>query len=194
MGKFDYKNYILQIKVEENLTDSRFVEFMKDWNFTIQDVFKFQDSIEPLRNTMAEKILHFFTSYDYIDISPDAYNSYEPINIPFNKDDIFAVEHCLVFPAGTLFLRKKRKFDVEIENSWHGFIFDPEKNHQVIPSRRKIGKYLGDIKFHISKKTRYTFEMFQRLIDDFCAYLQTDYGIIIDQETNEVLYQYKPAQ
>lgn len=34
MGKFDYKNICVQIKVRENLTDQRFVEFMKTWNFT----------------------------------------------------------------------------------------------------------------------------------------------------------------
>ena len=34
MGNFDYKNICLQIKTRENFTDPRFVEFMKDWNFT----------------------------------------------------------------------------------------------------------------------------------------------------------------
>ena len=51
-----------------------------------------------------------------MDLCPDYFNSFEPINKPFDKNDIFTPMHCVSFPAGTLFLRKKRKFDIENEN------------------------------------------------------------------------------
>ena len=46
MGKFDYKNICVQIKVRENLTDQRFVEFTKEWGFTEKDFGAFLDTIE----------------------------------------------------------------------------------------------------------------------------------------------------
>ena len=46
MGKFDYKNICVQIKVRENLTDQRFVEFTKEWGFTEKDFDAFLDTIE----------------------------------------------------------------------------------------------------------------------------------------------------
>lgn len=189
MGKFNYKNYILHIKISENLTDPRFVEFVKKWDFTYHDVFRFQDTIEPLYNAAVEKILIFLITYKKMDLCPDYFNSFEPINKPFDKNDIFTPMHCVSFPAGTLFLRKKRKFDIVIENLWYGLIFDPQQGHKVIPSKKELGKYLGSIKIYISKHTQYPFLLYQTLINDFCTYLNTDYGIIYDQETGDILYQ-----
>ena len=84
-----------------------------------------------------------------------------------------------------------------IENLWYSMFFDPKQNYKVIKPKRIIhdNDYLGNIQMCISKNSKfYSMDMLQQLLDDFCTYLQTDYGVIIDQETNEVLYQYKPAQ
>ena len=37
MGHFDLKNYVLNVKVKENLTDTRAVERMKAWDFTLKE-------------------------------------------------------------------------------------------------------------------------------------------------------------
>ncbi len=191
MGKWDYKNFVLHIKIRENLTDSRFVEFMKGWNFYLNDMFKFQDSIEPLYNPVAEKIIQFLLTYDKIDLCPERYNSYEPISKFFDKNNLNDPICCIAFPAGSLYLRKKRKFDVVIENLWYGLIFDPDIQNKVIPSKKKIGEYLGDIKIYISKSVKcYTMRQLQTIINDFCSFLQTDYGEIIDQENTTILYKF----
>lgn len=49
----------------------------------------------------------------------------------------------------------------------------------VIPSKKKIGEYLGDIRITINQNTKqYSFEQMQMIVDDMCEYLGTDYGVI----------------
>lgn len=50
MGNFDHKNICVQIEVRENLTDARMIEFVKDWNFTIED---FQSYLKSLNGTLS---------------------------------------------------------------------------------------------------------------------------------------------
>lgn len=61
MGNFDYKNICLQIKTRENFTDPRFVEFMKDWNFTEKEYDKFLDTIgdSNISNKYSRRIVDF---------------------------------------------------------------------------------------------------------------------------------------
>ena len=65
MGNFDYKNICLQIKTRENFTDSMFVEFMKDWNFTEKEYDKFLDTIgdSNISNKYSRRIVDFFINY-----------------------------------------------------------------------------------------------------------------------------------
>lgn len=65
MGNFDYKNICLQIKTRENFTDPRFVEFMKDWNFTEKEYDKFLDTIgdSNISNKYSRRIVDFFINY-----------------------------------------------------------------------------------------------------------------------------------
>lgn len=84
-----------------------------------------------------------------------------------------------------------------IENLWYFLTFDPDDNHKVMIPLREISEdeYLGCIQIYISKNTKfYSMNVLQEIIEDLCTYLQTDSGVILDQATNEVLYQYKPAQ
>ena len=62
----------------------------------------------------------------------------------------------------------------------------------VIPSKKKIGEYLGDIRIFINQNTKkFSFEQMQMIVDDMCEYLGTDYGVILNQENNEIIYQHK---
>ena len=63
MGNFDYKNICLQIKTRENFTDSMFVEFMKDWNFTEKEYDIFLDTVwDSMSNKYSKKIVDFLTN------------------------------------------------------------------------------------------------------------------------------------
>ena len=117
---------------------------------------------------------------------------WEPLKEIFNKEDFSEPSYRLAFPAATLFFKKRRRFDVAIENLNYGLIFDPQNKYIVIPSKKKIGEYLGNIRIIINQNTKqYSFEQMQMIVDDMCEYLGTDYGVIINQENKEILYQHK---
>ena len=174
----DENYYVLKVKVRENLTDARAVERMKAWNFTMKEWQSFEKEICPF-------------------YSPDLYSSCEPIREIFNMEDIRKPSYHLAFPAGTLLLKKRRRFDVAMMNLNYGLIFDPYNKYMVIPSKKKIGEYLGDIRVIIKKNTnKFTLEQLQTIVDDMCEYLGTDYGVLTHWDNYarkdiEILYQYK---
>ncbi len=132
-----------------------------------------------------------------MDLCPDLYGSCEPIREIFNKEDIRKPSYHLAFPAGTLLLKKRRRFDVAMMNLNYGLIFNPYNKYMVIPSKKKIGEYLGDIRVIIKKNTnKFTLEQLQTIVDDMCEYLGTDYGVLTHWDNYarkdiEILYQYK---
>ena len=159
MGQFDLKNYVLNVKVKENLTDTRAVERIKAWDFTMKEWDAFEKAISPFYNPYAERIVRFFVEYDKVDLCPDLYGLWEPLKGIFNKEDIRELSYLLAFPAATLYFKKRRRFDVAIENLNYGLIFDPQNKYMVIPSKQKIGEYLGDIRITINQNTKqYSFE------------------------------------
>ena len=89
MGNFDYKNICLQIKTRENFTDSMFVEFMKDWNFTEKEYDKFLDTIgdSNISNKYSMRIVDFFINYKDGVLLPDRCGPYEALIYNFNKND-----------------------------------------------------------------------------------------------------------
>ena len=127
MGQYDRNNYILKIKIKNNLTDFRIIDFIKNWDFTYNEYIKFQESIEPIYNSISENIIVFFLKYEKYDLCPDFYNRFEPVNKLFNVNDISDLIHCISFPSGVLHLKKKKAFHVEIDNLWYGLIFDSTK-------------------------------------------------------------------
>ena len=188
----DENYYVLNVKVRENLTDIRAVERMKAWDFTMKEWEAFEKEICPFYNPYAERIVRFFVEYDKVDLCPDLYGSCEPIREIFDKEDICKPSYYLAFPAGQLMLKKRRRFDVAMMNLNYGLIFDPKNRYMVIPSKQKIGEYLGDIRITINQNTKqYSFEQMQMIVDDMCEYLGTDYGVIFYQENKEILYQHK---
>lgn len=64
MGNFDYKNIRLQIETREDFTDPRFMEFMKEENYTLKEYKVFLDSVwDTLGSEYSKRIVDFFISY-----------------------------------------------------------------------------------------------------------------------------------
>ena len=186
MGKFDYKNICVQIKVRENLTDQRFVEFMKTWNFTRLEFANFFDSIKgTICNEQAKRIVGFLVTYKNEAILPEKYNLAEPIKIAFDKNDISIPVAWLSFPGGGIYLKQRYKFEAYIENEYWGLVWSDGK---IVKPVRVLPEYMGVITFWFSKQRKIDMEFLKRLLKDFCKYLNTDYGVIFDQETHEVLF------
>lgn len=186
MGNFDYKNICLQIKTRENFTDPRFVEFMKGWDFTKKDYKAFFDTVrDSINNEYSKRIVDFFINYKDGMLLPDKCDAFEPIRENFNKDDTSDPIGWLSFPSGSLLLKKKYKYDVEIENNYFGIMFS--EDGKVVASKRVLTDYLGKITFWFSKQRKIDMVFLEQLLRDLCSYLNADNGIIFDQETHEVL-------
>ena len=186
MGKYDYKNICVQIKIREDLTDPRLLDFTKDWKFTEKELDTFLDSIKgTIYNKYSKKIVEFFIKYKDGIILPERYNGYEPVKEIFNKDDISDPIEWLSFPGGGLYLKKKYKYDAEIKNE--DFIISCSDG-KAIPPEAKLPEYMGVITFWFSKQRKIDMEFLKQLLEDFCTYLNADYGVIFDQETDEVLF------
>ena len=186
MGNFDYKNICLQIKTRENFTDSMFVEFMKDWNFTEKEYDKFLDTIgdSNISNKYSMRIVDFFINYKDGVLLPDRCGPYEPLSYNFNKNDTSDPIEWLSFPSGSVLLKKRYKYTAEIKNDYFAIIFS---NGKVLIPKRVLPEYLGKITFWFSKQRKIDMVFLEQLLRDLCTYLDADNGIIFDQETDEIL-------
>lgn len=185
MGNFDYKNICLQIKTRENFTDPRFVEFMKDWNFTEKEYDIFLDTVwDSMSNKYSKKIIDFFISYKDGILLPDRCGPYEPLGYNFNKNNISIPIRWLSAPAGALLLKKRYNYNAEIENEYFSIIFSDGK---IDIPQRVLPEYLGKITFWFSKQRKIDMVFLEQLLRDLCAYLDADNGIIFDQETDGIL-------
>ena len=182
------ENIGIKIKIKENLTDPRILEFIKErnWTFPLDDIDAFLDSVErPLYNERARQIVEFFVNYRNGVICPDRYNSCDPIKYPFDKNDISDPIAMLSFPAGDLNMKKLRKYLVLIDNEEFGIVADPD--YVVRPPRGKYPEYMGVITFVFYKQWKIDRSFVEQLLRDFCEYLKADYGIMYDDKTGEVL-------
>ena len=189
--------YILNVKVRESLTDTRAVEFMKSWDFYLNDWTAFVKEATPFYNPIAERIIRFFISFDKFDICPDLYGECEPPKTQFDTRNIVEPISYLAFPAGTLIMKKRNSFDVVIRNGNHGCSFWEKDNYKVFRPIKELGEFLGNIQFSVKmKNSNYSIEQMKTIVADLCKYLDTDYGTITIWDNYirkdiEILYQYQ---
>lgn len=180
MGHFDRKNYIIFVKLRESCSDSRIIDWQleRDYTYTIEDVKIFESSIIPHYNPLAEKIMRFFIGYRDGIITPDNWNTFEPIKHNFTISEFNNYVGILSYPGGNLFLKKNKKYTCHISNWDYGFWWFDGK-----PCRPKVSfEYLVEIKILFSKQSKPKKEFMQQLTDDMAKYFNTDYAKIIDQE------------
>ena len=180
MGHFDRKNYIISVKLRESCSDSRIIDWQseRDYTYTIEDVKTFESSIIPHYNPMAEQIMRFFIEYGDGIITPDKWNTFEPIKHNFTISELNNYVGVLSYPGGNLFLKKNKKYTCHITNWDYGFWWFDGK-----PCRPKVSfEYLIEIKILFSKQSKPKMEFMQQLANDMAEYFGTDYAKIIDQE------------
>ena len=188
MGNFDYKNVCIQIKIKDNLTDARFLRFVQDWDFTMDEHRHFYESVKGnIFNSISERIVHFFISYKEGILKPDRCGTYEPLKHLFKSEDLFKYQSWLSFPAGCLILKKNKFYSVEIKNRYWGLSWSGNNPKVTIP-QRVLPEYLGKMTFWFPKQRSLDICFLETLVVDFCSYLDTDYGIIFDQENYKILF------
>lgn len=184
MGNFDHKNICVQIEVKENLTDSRYVEFLKDWNFTEKEFDAFLDATKGETTDMSKRIIQFFVDYKDGILLPDRCGTYEPLRHNFDKENLPTYVSWISFPAGYLIFKKRRKYSATISNRYWAVCWIGDK--LVVP-KRVLPEYLGRITFMFAKQRKIDMAFLEQLLRDFCSYLNTDMGYIFDQEEMTIL-------
>lgn len=81
-----------------------------------------------------------------------------------------------------LILKKRDKFDVDIENETFTVVFTDGK---MSPQKGILPEYLGKTTFRFSKQRKIYMAFLETFLSDFCTYLNAD-NIIFDQENHEV--------
>lgn len=198
MGNFDRKNYIVTIWSTVDMTDSKVKEFAKNWNFTCeeQDNFLYGDTV--FYHPFAEKILRFIIEYKDGRLIPDKWDGAEPLKRKFDPNDITEIISDLA-KGGMglgLYFRKKGEFWINIANCdymWHASFLPQGRNKPWImekptPAHRK---YFTKIKFTFSEQSHPDLVFLKQLMEDFCEYLETDYGLVYYEENHEILHSYK---
>lgn len=186
MGNYDRKNICVQIEIKENLTDPRYLEFQKNWDFTEDEYCAFIKQIGYTATTeISERIIRFFVDYKDGVLMPDRYGAYEPLREHFDVNNLKRYISMISFAAGACLFKKLRKFDAEIDNRGYGFIFVDDA---VLKPKRVLPEYMGRITFWFAKQRKIDMAFLEQLVRDFCAYLNTDVGYIFDQENMTVIF------
>lgn len=117
MGNWDRKNWMIELKLRENLTDPRILDFIGVGNhFTLKEWNDFEKTLpKHLSNAKAEQIVRFFVEYRNGLLMPDRFSYAEPIRELFSVERIPDAVDKLCWQAGSLCFKKLRKFDVEIK-------------------------------------------------------------------------------
>ena len=190
MGNFDTKNVCIKIGVRENLTDPRFVEFMekeKHWDFSKEEYKDFESSAGPAYTEMSHRIITFITEYKDGILMPDRCGCFEPLRHDFKKEEVPLYTGWLSYPGGGLMLKKRRKFDVDIENEYFVVMWDGETG-KSIPPAVPLPEYMGKITFLFPKQRKIDMVFLEELLRDYCGYLETDSGFIYDMEDDRILF------
>lgn len=191
MGNWDRKNWIIELYLREILTDPRVREFIGvDRHFSLKEYDQFIESLEmPVHTEKAEQIVRFFIEYHDGELMPDRYGGWEPVRTPFTIDVLSkAIEH-VCWPAGCLYLKKLRKYCVEIENEEFIVVFD-DHDQYMIP-KGKPSEYKTRIRMFFSKTYVKDGGTLFRLADDMFSDLGASIGCVIDQEDMHVIYECK---
>ena len=180
MSIYDSKDIFLEIRKKDNISDPRYLEFMKNWDFTWEDIKKFMVSVSgSCHSPMAEKIITFICEYKDGLIHPDKCGIFEPLKYVFDVSEKSRYINWIAFPGGELYMLKRRRFDIVIRNLY----WDPSPGRPT----GTLPEYLCEVSFWFRKLKKLDYDFLKSLLQDFCDYLGTDQGIMFDAETDEIL-------
>lgn len=190
MGNWDYKNWLIELKLRDNLTDTRMLEFIGiDRHFSFKEYKQFEASLAmPLHTEKAEQIVRFFLEYHNGELMPDRYGGWEPVRTPFSKEVLPKAINFACWPGGSLYLKKLRRYCAEIQNEEFALVFS--KGQYIVP----VGKpeeYKTKITMYFSKTIVKDGSSLFRLADDMFSGLGASKGCVIDQEDLHVIYECK---
>ena len=185
MGQYDFNNYIIKVKLRDNVSDERF-NAIRTIKPTINEYKKFLKKLvsdHPVYSEKAEELIKFFIEYGNGIIKPERYNCFEPINKVLNVENLEKPISMLAFPGGSVYLKKTKVVEIYINNETHSFVWADNK---YITPKRDLPEYLTVITVFFPKKGKnleFIVQLMQEIKDTFGA----DNGKVLNQATGEVL-------
>lgn len=185
MGNWDYNNYIIEVRLKECVTDIRF-QSLFEMKPTINQFDEYcRKHIRTVAyNPLAERIVRFFMEYDNGLYLPDRYNNCEPIKHIFDSHNISIPVSYLAYPAGELYLKKRRRIEVSISNEDHAFIWE---DGVFLEPKRSLPQYLTIIRCSFPINNNVTIEPIIKLMHDLKDAFNSENGKVYVQSTHEIL-------
>lgn len=190
MGNFDWKNILLRVRKKENVTDPRYVEYIKSRDFTSKEFDVFCSTItDGPYHEEAERAIRFLVDYKDGLLMPDRWGIYEPLRKEFSAEKVLECVRCLSFPSGEVYFKKRRKYDVVLTNNSEAMIFDGDKGDKFLPMHPGSPHATPYIEFlfYFAKQRKIKMDFLEMLLRDCVTYMQADEAIIYDQENSEIL-------
>ena len=194
MGNYDYNNYLAVIKVRDNIMDSVFLDYCisTDMAFSSKEYDAFLDAHPTATHPVAVKALDFVCNYKGGRLKPDKWGAWDPLREIFDDEAPQKFITSLTRHGGSIDIRKNRLYSAEFINRWYTPIWEGsgKKAKPLLLSERKrvLPEYMFCIQFYFSKSLKNIYPFIEELVVDFCEALNTDYGQILDQSTNEKLF------
>lgn len=197
MGFRNQNNYIVEIRSHTDMSAHSIVEYVQNGHFSQKDYIIFLEKNKPFYHPLAEQLLNFILNYKSGLLYPDKWDCAEPLKELFNNDSHTDVIDCMVHPSYITILKKNRKYEVVIHNKssrWCPVWFISGKGNsmkeELIKPVDSSLKYLTEIMFIFPSEFKQDLNFLQQLMEDFCKYLNTDYGVVYHQETRDVIFSY----
>lgn len=190
MGNYDYNNYLVIVKVRDNITDPAYMKYCvdTDMGFSIKEYLSFEKSHPSSTHPTVVKALKFICSYSGGIMRPDKWGYGEPLKRVFNEDTVHLLISYLTRPGGQESIRKNRFYLADFENEMHVPIWEGKKPIKISERERSLPDYMFTMTFYFSKSLKNILPFIKGFVKEFCKELSTDYGIIVDQLTMETIF------
>lgn len=190
MGNYDYNNYLAVIKVRDNIMDPVFLDYCISTNmaFSSKEYLSFLAAHPKAMHPVAVKALDFVCNYKGGRLKPDKWGAWDPLREIFDDEAPQKFITSLTRQGITLDMRKNRLYSAEFTNEWYTPIWIEHKPLLLSERKRVLPEYMFWIQFYFSKSLKNIYPFIEELVVDFCEALNTDYGQILDQATNEKLF------
>lgn len=184
MGQFDTNNYIVKVRLKDNVSDERWAPLYKMSPSVKGYKYFVKNNIVISYNPTAERLIRFFIEYGGGILKPEIYNCYEPVSIPFLEDEMSRAIGMLAHPAGCVYLKKPRTAEIMIENKTFSFGWiDGVYTEPQAP----LPEYLTIITVFFPKKKNTNLDFIIQLMRDIKEHFGADNGKVYDQATREVI-------
>ena len=186
MGQYDRNNYIIEVKLKDNVSDRRF-DAIKCMKPSIKEFKLLQSKLlsdYPTYSKKAEELIKFFVEYRNGSIKPDRFNGWEPVNKLFDENHLEKPISMLAFPGGEVYLKKLRCVDVIIRNETFAFVWI---DGEYMEPKVSLPEYLTTITVFFPKKKNTDLDFIIQLMKDIKEAFGADNGKVYYQATGEVI-------